>query len=145
MAIQKINEIIKTEHRSSLNRPSRFTNAPPPLMSLHSGVASVVSIFSTCELQIKSLLLTHFHWIGKNLRRYRKCSWRFRIKRPHHRRWRGKFIVHTRWNWSYGNFEGSRISVYRSCVRNWITWTSSSLHRVSLQKKIQISLLTIWK
>lgn len=43
VAIQKINEIIKTEHRSSLNRPSRFTNAPPPLMSLHSGVPSVVS------------------------------------------------------------------------------------------------------
>ncbi|XP_043465876.1 KH homology domain-containing protein 4-like isoform X2 [Leptopilina heterotoma] len=44
MAIQKINEIIKTEHRSSLNRPSRFTNAPPPLMSLHSGVPSVEKI-----------------------------------------------------------------------------------------------------
>ncbi|XP_031780890.1 extensin isoform X3 [Nasonia vitripennis] len=40
LAVQKINDIIKTEHRSSLNRPSRFTNAPPPLMSLHSGVPS---------------------------------------------------------------------------------------------------------
>lgn len=49
MAIQKINEIIKTEHQSSLNRPSRFTNAPPPLMSLHSGVTSVVcSSFILC-------------------------------------------------------------------------------------------------
>ena len=45
VALQKINEIIKTEHRSSLNRPSRFTNAPPPLMSLHSGVPSVVRLF----------------------------------------------------------------------------------------------------
>ncbi|XP_054004590.1 KH homology domain-containing protein 4-like isoform X3 [Hylaeus anthracinus] len=44
LAIQKINEIIKTEHQSSLNRPSRFTNAPPPLMSLHSGVTSVEKI-----------------------------------------------------------------------------------------------------
>lgn len=44
MAIQKINEIIKTEYQSSLNRPSRFTNAPPPLMSLHTGVASVEKI-----------------------------------------------------------------------------------------------------
>ncbi|XP_057341321.1 uncharacterized protein LOC130678236 [Microplitis mediator] len=44
MAIQKINEIIKTEHQSSLNRPSRFTNAPPPLMSLHTGVPSVEKI-----------------------------------------------------------------------------------------------------
>ncbi|KAJ8669128.1 hypothetical protein QAD02_000387 [Eretmocerus hayati] len=43
-AIQKINEIIKTEHRSSSTRPSRFTNAPPPLMSLHSGVSSVEKI-----------------------------------------------------------------------------------------------------
>lgn len=43
VAIQKINEIIKTEHQSSLNRPSRFTNAPPPLMTLHSGVTSVVN------------------------------------------------------------------------------------------------------
>ncbi|XP_058801691.1 uncharacterized protein LOC131670256 isoform X2 [Phymastichus coffea] len=41
LAVQKINDIIKTEHRSSLNRPSRFTNAPPPLMSLHSGVPTV--------------------------------------------------------------------------------------------------------
>lgn len=45
VAIQKINEIIKMEHQSSLNRPSRFTNAPPPLMSLHTGVPSVVSPF----------------------------------------------------------------------------------------------------
>ncbi|XP_033214055.1 extensin-like [Belonocnema kinseyi] len=44
LAIQKINEIVQTEHRSSLNRPSRFTNAPPPLMSLHSGVPSVEKI-----------------------------------------------------------------------------------------------------
>ncbi|KAK0181236.1 hypothetical protein PV327_003537 [Microctonus hyperodae] len=44
LAIQKINEIIKTEHQSSLNRPSRFTNAPPPLMSLHTGVPSVEKI-----------------------------------------------------------------------------------------------------
>ncbi|EFN86500.1 extensin isoform X2 [Harpegnathos saltator] len=44
LAIQKINEIIKTEHQSSLNRPSRFTNAPPPLMSLHSGVTTVEKI-----------------------------------------------------------------------------------------------------
>ncbi|XP_076288665.1 uncharacterized protein LOC143213060 isoform X2 [Lasioglossum baleicum] len=44
LAIQKINEIIKTEHQSSLNRPSRFTNAPPPLMSLHSGITSVEKI-----------------------------------------------------------------------------------------------------
>lgn len=42
VAVQKINDIIKTEHRSSLNRPSRFTNAPPPLMSLQSGVPTVV-------------------------------------------------------------------------------------------------------
>jgi len=46
VAIQKINEIIKTEHQSSLNRPSRFTNAPPPLMSLHSGVTTVVNNIS---------------------------------------------------------------------------------------------------
>lgn len=51
MAIQKINEIIKTEHQSSLNRPSRFTNAPPPLMSLHSGVTSVV-----CNIFISRML-----------------------------------------------------------------------------------------
>ncbi|XP_015590574.1 extensin isoform X2 [Cephus cinctus] len=44
LAIEKINEIIKTEHQSSLNRPSRFTNAPPPLMSLHSGVPTVEKI-----------------------------------------------------------------------------------------------------
>ncbi|CAG5100365.1 Similar to khdc4: KH homology domain-containing protein 4 (Xenopus laevis) [Cotesia congregata] len=44
LAIQKINEIIKTEYQSSLNRPSRFTNAPPPLMSLHTGVPSVEKI-----------------------------------------------------------------------------------------------------
>ncbi|XP_035726475.1 extensin-like isoform X1 [Vespa mandarinia] len=44
LAIQKINEIIKTEHQSSLNRRSRFTNAPPPLMSLHSGITSVEKI-----------------------------------------------------------------------------------------------------
>ncbi|XP_034940566.1 extensin-like isoform X2 [Chelonus insularis] len=44
LAIQKINNIIKTEHQSSLNRPSRFTNAPPPLMSLHTGVPSVEKI-----------------------------------------------------------------------------------------------------
>ncbi|XP_029659061.1 extensin-like isoform X2 [Formica exsecta] len=44
LAIQKINEIIKTEHQSSLNRPSRFTNAPPPLMSLHSGITTVEKI-----------------------------------------------------------------------------------------------------
>ncbi|XP_066590962.1 uncharacterized protein [Prorops nasuta] len=44
LAIQKINEIIKTEYQCSLNRPSRFTNAPPPLMSLHSGVTSVEKI-----------------------------------------------------------------------------------------------------
>lgn len=48
VAVQKINDIIKTEHRSSLNRPSRFTNAPPPLMSLHSGVPSVVMRFYDC-------------------------------------------------------------------------------------------------
>lgn len=47
VAIQKINEIIKTEHQSSLNRPSRFTNAPPPLMSLHSGITSVVRYIFT--------------------------------------------------------------------------------------------------
>nr|XP_046492886.1 KH homology domain-containing protein 4-like isoform X5 [Neodiprion pinetum] len=41
LAIQKIGEIIKTEHQSFLNRPSRFTNAPPPLMSLHSAVPTV--------------------------------------------------------------------------------------------------------
>ncbi|XP_015120922.1 extensin isoform X2 [Diachasma alloeum] len=44
LAIQKIHEIIKTEHQSSLSRPSRFTNAPPPLMSLHSGTPSVEKI-----------------------------------------------------------------------------------------------------
>ncbi|XP_043277485.1 extensin-like isoform X2 [Venturia canescens] len=44
LAMQKINEIIKTEHQNSLSRPSRFTNAPPPLMSLHSGVPSVEKI-----------------------------------------------------------------------------------------------------
>ncbi|XP_012282033.1 extensin-2 isoform X2 [Orussus abietinus] len=44
LAVEKINEIIKTEHQSSLNRPSRFTNAPPPLMSLHSGVPTVEKI-----------------------------------------------------------------------------------------------------
>lgn len=42
VAVQKIDEIIKTEHRSSLNRPSRFTNAPPPLMSLQPVGPSVV-------------------------------------------------------------------------------------------------------
>ncbi|KAF7997795.1 hypothetical protein HCN44_009193 [Aphidius gifuensis] len=44
LAIQKINEIIKSEHQNVLQRPSRFTNAPPPLMSLHSGVSSVEKI-----------------------------------------------------------------------------------------------------
>ncbi|XP_063990671.1 uncharacterized protein LOC135169529 isoform X3 [Diachasmimorpha longicaudata] len=44
LAIQKIHEIIKTEHQGSLNRPSRFTNAPPPLMSLHSGTPSIEKI-----------------------------------------------------------------------------------------------------
>ncbi|XP_012259020.2 altered inheritance of mitochondria protein 3-like isoform X2 [Athalia rosae] len=44
LAIQKIGEIIKTEHQSSLNRPSRFTNAPPPLMSLHSATPTVEKI-----------------------------------------------------------------------------------------------------
>ncbi|XP_023317783.1 trithorax group protein osa-like isoform X2 [Trichogramma pretiosum] len=41
LALQKINDIIKTEQRSSVNRPSRFTNLPPPLMSLQSGVPTV--------------------------------------------------------------------------------------------------------
>lgn len=64
VAIQKINEIIKTEHQSSLNRPSRFTNAPPPLMSLHSGVTTVVNnMFILHLMQIYKILL----YISTNL------------------------------------------------------------------------------
>lgn len=84
VAIQKINEIIKTEHQSSLNRPSRFTNAPPPLMSLHTGVPSVVSfffennyfsLFGIIERKINTnIIFIYFIFVlGKNMCWNRKC------------------------------------------------------------------------
>lgn len=94
VAIQKINEIIKTEHQSSLNRPSRFTNAPPPLMSLHSGVTSVVSnVFYSYLIYnyntFSYVLLTDVcNLLGKDLRWYRECTTRFWFTRANTRcRW----------------------------------------------------------
>jgi len=111
VAIQKINEIIKTEHQSSLNRPSRFTNAPPPLMSLHSGVTSVVNIFNSYFIynysyKFSYILLTDmYNLLGKDLHWYRECTTRFWFTGANTRGWWCKFNLYQRWNWSKCNLK----------------------------------------